>query len=640
VSASPSARRSGPVAVGGSPHARLRGLELDQTAIVDGLWADRKRVNRDMLLPEAVGHLEAAGNLDNLRTAAGRDSGPFRGMVFADSDVYKWLEAVGWELARAPDEGLARTADAVIELVAAAQDDDGYLNSYYQVARPGERWSNLTHDHELYCAGHLIQAAIAHSRGRADDRLLDVALRFVDLIESVFDGTRQPSTPGHPEIETALVELYRLTHDPRHLVLAQSFVDERGHGRLGPGHFGSSYFQDHVPVREATEVAGHAVRALYLAAGVTDIHLETGEAQLLSALQAQWLDMAGRKSYVTGAVGAHHQDEAFGDPYELPPDRCYGETCAAIASIMWNWRMLLVTGEARYADLLERTLYNAFLVGLALDGRGFSYVNPLHVRDQHRDPMQRGALRQPWYECACCPPNVMRLLATLDDYLATTDAHGLQIHQYATGRLSAEHPRDGAGRIELTTSTDYPWQGHIEVELTATPSQPWALSLRIPAWASGATLSINGERAEPAPAPGYAHVQRIWRAGDHVVLELPMTPRLVAPHPRIDAVRGCRAIERGPLVYCIEQADQADEVTVDDLRLDPSAPMEEHALPGLIPGTVAVRARTHDPGSCGYVPTGSTAGNSGSSVELTAIPYAFWGNRTAGPMRVWIPVWG
>jgi DUF1680 family protein len=375
-----------------------------------------------VLLPEAVGHLEDAGNFGNLRAAAGRSDEPYRGMVFADSDVYKWLEAIGWELARRPDDHLARSADTTIELIADAQYDDGYLNSYYQVAQPG--WSNLTHDHELYCAGHLIQAAVAQSRGRGDHHLLTVARRFVDLIETVFTGDRRPSTPGHPEIEMALVELYRLTREPRHLALAEHFVDQRGHGQLRSGHFGSSYFQDHIPVREATEVAGHAVRALYLAAGVTDIYLETSEPQLLEAIRAQWHDMAARKSYVTGGLGAHHQDEAFGDPYELPPDRCYGETCAAIASIMWNWRMLLVTGDARHADLIERTLYNGFLVGLALDGRGFSYVNPLQVRDQHRDPVERGALRQPWYECACCPPNVMRLLASLDDYLATTDDSG------------------------------------------------------------------------------------------------------------------------------------------------------------------------------------------------------------------------
>jgi DUF1680 family protein len=632
------------VAVGGSPHARLRPLELDGTTIVDGLWADRKRVNREVLLPEAVGHLEAAGNLDNLRTAAGRSAAPFRGMVFADSDVYKWLEAVGWELARAPDEPLARAADAVIELVVAAQDDDGYLNSYYQVARPGERWGNLTHDHELYCAGHLIQAAVAQHRGRGDDRLLAVALRFVDLIESVFDGERQPATPGHPEIEAALVELYRHTRDPRHLALAQSFVDQRGYGGLGPGNHGSSYFQDHVPVRQATEVTGHAVRALYLAAGVTDILLETGEAQLLHAMRAQWHDMVARKSYVTGGLGAHHSDEAFGDPYELPPDRCYGETCAAIASIMWNWRMLLVTGDARHADLVERTLYNAFLVGLALDGRGFSYVNPLQVRDQHRDPVERGALRQPWYECACCPPNVMRLLATLEDYLATADDEGVQIHLYAPARLAAEHP-GGGGRIELTMLTDYPWRGSIEMVLTATPDRPWTLSLRIPAWASGATLAINGEPIGSAPGPGYARLERSWSAGDRVVLKLPMMPRLTAPHPRIDAVRGCLAIERGPLVYCIEDVDQPEGVTLDDLRLDPAAPLRERTIPGLLPGTVAlvaggVHAPAHDPASWGYAPASSITPGDGRRVELTAIPYALWGNRSEGAMRVWVPVSG
>jgi DUF1680 family protein len=639
-----SAQRSDPVAVRHSAHARLQPLALGDAAIVGGLWAGRKEVNREVLLPEAVGHLEAAGNLDNLRAAAGHATTPFRGMVFADSDVYKWLEAVGWELARTPDDELARAADAVIELVAAAQDDDGYLNSYYQVAQPGERWSNLAHDHELYCAGHLIQAAVAQHRGRGDDRLLQVALRLVDLIESVFDGGRQPATPGHPEIETALVELYRLTRDPRHLGLARYFVDQRGHGQLGPGRFGSSYFQDHVPVREATVVTGHAVRALYLAAGVTDIYLETGEIELLSAMLAQWHDMTARKSYVTGGLGAHHQDEAFGDPYELPPDRCYGETCAAIASIMWNWRMLLVTGDARHADLIERTLYNAFLVGLALDGRGFSYVNPLQVRDQHRDPVERGALRQPWYECACCPPNVMRLLATLDDYLATTDGHGLAIHQYAPARLATEQA--AAGPIELTISTEYPWQGRVELELTAAPAQPWTLGLRIPAWASTAGLAVNDEPVEVQPGCGYARLLRTWRAGDRVVLDLPMAPRLVAPHPRIDAVRGCLAIERGPLVYCIEQADQPDTVTLDDLRLDPAAPLVQRGMPGLPANTVALsvggrHAPARDPESWGYAPVGEPmVDDDVQSVDLTAIPYAFWGNRADGAMRVWIPVSG
>ncbi|MBV9819322.1 MAG: glycoside hydrolase family 127 protein, partial [Solirubrobacterales bacterium] len=342
----------GPVDLHGSPQARLHPLALQEAEITGGLWAERREVNRRRLLPSAVDHLERAGNFDNLRSAAGQGSATFRGPVFMDSDVYKLLEAMGWELGRRADPELERHADAAIELVAAAQADDGYLNSYYQVARPGERFSNLAHDHELYCAGHLIQAAVAHSRARGDDRLLGVAERFVELIDGHFRIAGRPGAPGHPEIETALVELYRLTGRRGHLDLAAYFIDHRGHRLLGHGHFGAGYFQDHVPVREAREVTGHAVRALYLAAGVTDLYLETGEDALMDVMMAQWNDMVAGKTYLTGGLGAHHEDEAFGDPYELPPDRCYGETCAAIASIMWNWRLLLATGEGRFADLL------------------------------------------------------------------------------------------------------------------------------------------------------------------------------------------------------------------------------------------------------------------------------------------------
>ncbi|MBV8712862.1 MAG: glycoside hydrolase family 127 protein, partial [Solirubrobacterales bacterium] len=407
------ASAGGPVDLSDSPQARLSPLRLGSAAITGGLWAERQRLNREVLLPRAAAQLEAAGNFDNLRAAARHGAQRFRGPVFMDSDVYKWLEAIGWELAREADEDLERLADEAIALVADAQDEDGYLNSYYQVVEPSERWSNLAQDHELYCAGHLIQAAIAQRRGRDEERLMRVARRFADHIEDTFLRGGRPGTPGHPEIEAALVELYRETRERRYLELAEYFVDQRGHGVLGPGQFGSSYYQDHVPVREATEVRGHAVRALYLATGVTDIYAETGEPELLAVMEAQWRDMTEAKTYITGGLGAHHQDEAFGDPFELPPDRCYGETCAAIASIMWNWRLLLVTGEARYAELLERTLYNGFLAGLAVDGSGFSYVNPLQVRAEHHDPVERGARRQPWYEVACCPPNVMRLLASL-----------------------------------------------------------------------------------------------------------------------------------------------------------------------------------------------------------------------------------
>ncbi len=603
---------TGPIDVSGSPHVRLR--PLDGATIDGGFWADRRRLNREVLIPGAPRHLEEAGNLDDLRAAAGLKDVEFRGMVFMDSDVYKWLEAVGWEPA-------VEIPGDVLELLAAAQEDDGYLNSYYQVAKPAPRFSRPAWDHELYCAGHMIQAAVAHVRGRGDRRLLDIALRFAELLYERFGPSGEPYTPGHPEIETALVELYRLTGDERWLELAGRLVDQRGKSTLEPATHGSSYFQDRVPVREQGEVEGHAVRALYLAAGVTDIYMETGEEALLAAMRAQWRDMSGRKAYLTGGIGAHHTDEAFGDPYELPPDRCYGETCAAISSVMWNHRMLLVTGEARYADLLERTLYNGVMAGLALDGGGFSYVNPLHVRDDHRDPVERGARRQPWYECACCPPNVMRLLASLPHYLATVDDGGVQIHQYATSTL---------GRVRIRT--EYPWDGRVEVEVIE-PGE-FTLSLRVPVWSADTKLD-----GAAVAAGDYAHLHRDWAAGDVVTLELDMRPRVVFPHPRIDAVRGCAAIERGPLVYCFEGADAPDGARVDDLRLDPGGELRAVSREDLLGGIVAIEASgAHHPVQAGDWPYGAASNGSARPVSLLAVPYSHWGNRGDGGMRVWTPL--
>jgi DUF1680 family protein len=604
---------TGPIDVSRSPHVRLQPLA---GRIDGGFWAGKQALNRDVLLRDAPARLEAAGNFDNLRAAAGRKDVEFRGMVFMDSDVYKWLEAVGWER-DTPQQ------DEAIALVAAAQEDSGYLNSYYQVAKPRERFSNPAWDHELYCAGHLIQGALAQLRGRGDRRLLDVALRFAEHLYERFGPGGEPYTPGHPEIETALVELYRETRDERWLVLAQRLIDHRGHGTLEPATYGSSYFQDRVPVREQPEVEGHAVRALYLNAGVTDVYMETGEPVLLEMMERQWRDMASRKSYLTGGVGAHHMDEAFGDAYELPPDRCYGETCAAIASVQWNWRMLLVTGEPRYADLLERTLYNGVLAGLALDGGGYSYVNPLHVRDDHRDPVERGARRQAWYACACCPPNVMRLLGSLQHYLATFDDDGVQVHQYASATL-------GPVRVR----TDYPWDGRVEVEVIEDRPGPWTLSLRVPGWSRETRL--DGASVEP----GYARLRRDWRAGDRVVLELDLAPRMVFPHPRIDAVRGCAAIERGPLVYCIEGADVPEGTRVDDVRLCPSGELRDDARPDLLGGIVAVRVagEHHAVADDGWPYGFSPNGTRGRPVELVAVPYSHWGNRGDGGMRVWTPV--
>jgi hypothetical protein len=616
------------VAPTASARVRLRPIDSRGVVIRDGLLADRQRVNREVTLFRGAEELERAGTLDNLRIAAGRKSGDRHGMVFSDSDVYKWLEALAWECGREPSALLARMARETTALVADAQEQDGYLNSYCQVVDPGWRWTNLEMGHELYCAGHLIQAGVAARRATGDTALLGVATRFADLIDSVFRNGAEKGTDGHPEIEVALVELFRLTGERRYLELSDTLTTRRGHGLFADGRFDLDYYQDAEPVRDAQSIVGHAVRALYLTAGVTDLYAETGDNALLGSMLRQWDDLISSKSYLTGGVGSRHHGEAIGDPYELPPDRAYCETCASIASIMWNWRMLLVTGESRFADLLERTLYNGFLAGHSLDGESFFYMNPLQSRTGER--------RHRWNPVACCPPNIMRLLASLHHYLATVTDTGIQLHQYTSSTIRTMGP---ACPVELAVETGYPWSGAIAIEVVATSGAEWTLSLRVPAWARTATLD-----GEPVAPGGYAELTRRWQAGDRVVLELDVSPRLTAPSPRIDAVRGCVALERGPIVYCIEQEDLAAGIDLADVAVDPAGgPVESGPVESLggLPGvTLAGAARAPD----GWrrseyldlreIPPAAPA----APAQLLAVPYFAWANRDEGGMRVWIPV--
>lgn len=631
--------KRGPVATGGSPQARWRTLGPGQVTIGGGIWATRQAVNRRAALPHGWRMLEAAGNLDNLRIAGGRASGAYRGPVFMDSDVYKWLEAAAYEVARVPDESLSARMSEAIALVEGAQDADGYIDSYYQVAEPGRRWTDFAHGHELYCAGHLYQAAIAQHRATGDDRLLRVARRSADHVAGLFGPGRRVATPGHPEIEMALVELYRETGERRYLDLAQFFVDQRGHGWLGPGRYNASaYYQDRVPVREATELEGHAVRALYLATGVADLYLETGEAALGAALDRQWRDLVERKLYVTGGVGARHLAEAFGQAYELPNELAYCETCAAIASIMWSWRMLLATGEGRFADLIERTLYNAVLSGVSLDGERYFYVNPLASNGTPEHLSRGGPRRKEWHLVACCPPNLMRLFASLGHYVASHDARGLQIHQLVPARIVA----DVGGPVVLTMDTEYPWDGRVRLTVGASPALEWTLALRIPGWSRGATVALNGApTVVTVDASGYLRLPRAWRAGDRIDLDIPMEPRLIEAHPRIESTRGCVAIERGPLVYCLEEADHAGRSLL-DLEIDPAQPLVARREGGLLEGVTVVEAAGAETDGAGwrqrlYRPFDATARPGGRPARLTAIPYYAWANRGPGAMRLWIP---
>lgn len=640
--------KAGPVDNSGSLQSVLKALPFPDAAIDGGLWADWQRVNRTVSLEHGYQMLEHAGNFRNLRIAAGREEGEYTGLVFYDEDVYKWLEALGWELGRAPDAHLQAMADETIELIAAAQMPDGYLDSCYQVAKPELRWTDLDHGHELYCAGHLIQAAVAFHRVLNDDRLLEISNRFVDHIYDMFGPGKREGAPGHPEIETALAELYRITGDPRHLELVELFIDRRGRNLMrGHAGYGPVYQQDHAPVREAPEVVGHAVRQLYLTTGATDLYMETGEPALLEAMNRLWIDMTTRKMYLTGGLGSRFDGEAFGAPYELPTDTCYCETCAAIGSMMWNWRLLLLTGDSKYADLFERTLYNGFLASPGMEGKSYLYVNPLlvregrYVRASDNRLSEQGPSRPTWHYCACCPPNVMRIFSSLAHYLATSTADGIQIHQFAEGRVRAQV---AGAPASLAIETRYPWDGAITVRVEESGGEPWTLSLRHPEWCASASLTINGTDVTMAPDPhGYWSINRVWKPGDVVLLTLTVAPRYVLPNPRVDAVRGCVAIERGPLVYCIEDHDQPHGINLLDLSIVDSAPLKETWDDALLGGLMTVEASgvAADISAWGgdlWQPIGVAAAAPARTLALKAIPYFAWGNRGMSGMRVWMPL--
>lgn len=616
------------------PHAKLKPLASNAIQLENGFWQQWQTINQSAAIPHGYRMLEKTGTVNNMRIAAHQAQGEFKGYVFQDSDLYKWLEAASITLGKKSNtdsktgvqssisglQSLNTNLQSLISTLTLAQFPNGYLDSYFTIQKPNQQWTDLEWAHEMYCAGHLIEAGIARKRATGDTDLLDIATRFADHIDATFGEGKRAGLCGHPEIELALVELYRETNEPRYLKLAQYFIDQRGHKTFkGLSHIGPHYMQDHIPVRDAQTVEGHAVRQLYLCAGVTDLYLETGETALLDAVERQWQDMTRGKMYLTGGVGARGYGEMFGDAYELPTKEAYCETCAAIAAMMWNWRLLLATNDAKYADALERVLYNGFLSGIALGGENFLYENPLRT-DGHTS-------RQEWFTCACCPPNVMRSLALIEQYCATTNDEGVQIHQYMNAEIKGE---TGGWRLDI----DYPWDGNVRVICEGEGKSE--LSLRIPAWSENTALKVNGENM-PVANGAYSKIQRDWKRGDMVELELDMTPRFIQSHPYVDATRGSVAIERGPLVYCIEQQDQTADVN--DLRINAHSEMRTQWAENVCGGVMLIQADGvalntsdeqlyHELDAVAATPKPAT---------ITALPYYAWGNRNVDKMRVWIP---
>ncbi|TDC83819.1 glycoside hydrolase family 127 protein [Micromonospora sp. KC606] len=628
----------GPTAPTSQAIAALRPLPADAVRLdregLLGAWQDR---NTAATLPHCVDQLDARGNLNNLRRVTGDYDGAFAGYWFADTDIYKTLEAAWWA------GGFASFVAEIAHLLEKAQDADGYLMSYFQVEHRDRQWKELPSSHEMYSAGHLIQAGVAAARSAPDDpaaqQLLAVARHFADLLVERFSEGTEEALDGHPQVETALVELYRVTGHRPYLDLAARFIDLRGHGLLGPeSRFHTRhYYQDHAPFRAADEVTGHAVRQVYLAAGAVDVAVETGDTELLLAAERLWESAIATKTYLTGGQGSRHRDEAFGDPYELPPDRAYAETCAAIGSFHWSWRLLLATGKVRYADEMERLLYNGIAASTSLDGTAFFYSNPLQVRTGH-DGSDEDApgQRLNWYSCACCPPNLARLMASLHTYAATGGPEGLQLHLYTAGTFSA-----GGRTVRIETA--YPWDETVTVTVTETTAEPWTLALRVPNWCVDARLTLDGMPVPAAAHDGYVHLSRTWLPGDRVELVLAMPVRLVTAHPRVDAVRGTAAVTRGPVVYCLEHADMPDELdgfAFEDVELDSARPATVvHNRHSIAPVALHTPVRARDAaGDAPYQPLNAAAPPATLTATVPAIPYFLWANRAPGPMRVWIPL--
>ncbi|HSV73661.1 MAG TPA: beta-L-arabinofuranosidase domain-containing protein [Chthonomonadales bacterium] len=611
---------------------KLEPVPFTQVRIADVFWAPRQETNRTVSIPHSLAMLERSGNLRNMDLAAAGKRDGYSGPVFMDSDLYKAIEAAAFSLAARPDPALDAEVDRIVAHIAAAQMPDGYLNTHYQVNEPDRRWTNLRDNHELYCAGHLFEAAVAHYQATGKRTLLDVALRFADCIDRTFGPgpEKRPGYCGHPEIELALVKLWRATGERRYFELARHFVETRGsqffadeHG-TPRGQYDGAYCQDDVPIREHRTIKGHAVRAAYLMAGVVDVAAETGDTGLLQMVDRVWRNTVERRTYVTGGIGPSAHNEGFTTDYDLPNRTAYQETCASIAMAMWSHRLALLYGDSRYADALETALYNGVLAGVSLDGYRYFYTNPLESVGTHH--------RLEWYGCACCPPNVTRTVAALGQYAYATGAGALVVNLFIKG--SAAATVDGR-KVRLDVATRYPWDG--AVRLIVRPESParFALLLRKPGWCEGATVRVNGAAFDAPLQRGYHVIEREWQPGDRVSLSLPMPVRQVRSHPRVRDNAGLTALQRGPIVYCFEQRDQS--VALSTAAMPVGTRFAPKWRPDLLGGVVAL----HGDGSARYDESWSRAlyrpAGQLRSASLTAVPYCVWDNREAGAMRVWMP---
>ncbi|MEZ4663569.1 MAG: glycoside hydrolase family 127 protein [Caldilineaceae bacterium] len=624
-------------------------LPFTGVTIDDPFWSPRIETNRRVTIGYDFQKCAETDRLSNFDKAAGVAPGDHVGIFFNDSDVFKVIEGAAFSLHLHPDVELEGFLDELIARIAAAQEPDGYLYTARTIAerngtqdklRPDQegvtRWSNLRVNHELYNVGHLYEAAVAHFLATGKRTLLNVALKNADLIDRVFGPKQRRDVPGHQEIEMGLVKLYGVTGDARYLRLAKFFLDERGHyhdGRQPYGNFGDpAYTQDHLPVIEQDEALGHSVRAVYMYSGMADVAALTGEQAYIDAIGRIWDNVVRKKLYITGGIGARRHGEAFGGNYELPNATAYNETCAAIANVFWNQRMFQLHGHAQYIDVLERSLYNGFLPGIDFGGDRFFYVNPLEFDGEFLFNRNNSNVRLGWFNCSCCPTNVVRVFPALGGYLYAQRGDSLYVNLFMCSQTSVTI--NGAP-IQMTQETNYPWDGAIKLTVNPAHATDFALHVRIPGWVQGQpvpsdlyayvqndagdaqpfTLAVNGAPIGLDLEQGYAVIQRTWQPGDVVELTLSMPVRRVVSHPAVAENAGKVALERGPLVYCLEGIDNGGRVL--DAVLADDAELTIAEAPALLNGIVTIQAQQpHD--------------------NLTFIPYYAWAHRGLGEMTVWV----
>ena len=588
------------------PLKMIEQIDFSHVKINDNFWSPRLSKHVSATLPVCIDQIEnQTGRIRNFENAA-KGEGEHSGIFFDDSDVYKALEGMAYSLINNPDPELEKKADEWIDKFAAAQQPDGYINTFYTLTGLDKRWTNMD-KHEMYCAGHMIEAGVAYYQATGKRKLLDVCIRMTDHMMSQFGPGKRHWVPGHEEIELALVKLYQTTQEQKYLDFAYWLLEERGHGHGTMGDEGKwdpVYYQDIVPVRRLTDISGHAVRCMYLYCGMADVAALKNDTGYIAAIDRLWDDVVHRNMYITGGIGSSRDNEGFTEDYDLPNLDAYCETCASVGMVLWNQRMNQLTGDSKYIDVLERSLYNGALAGISLGGDRFFYVNPLESKGDHH--------RQEWYGCACCPSQLSRFLPSIGNYIYASSDDALWVNLYIgnTGQI-----RIGETDILLTQETDYPWDG--SVKLTISTSQPLEkeIRLRIPNWCKTYDLSINGKRINVSEKKGYA-VIKDWKSQDVIALDMDMPVEIVAADPHAKENFGKRAIQRGPLVYCMEEID--NPVYFDQIQLSPSTTFQTAFASDILNGIKTIKTN-------------------GRAQSATFIPYYAWDNRKAGKMRVWIP---